>query len=113
VALKPLQAFLISFALGFISGFLFVTITLGLVSFLIPAQLLLFAQIAVALVLGVIYGILGLFVFYIGHAIGRLGLVTIAALLFILGIVFIQPEIDVFALIPLVFAFTSKKGRRR
>ena len=111
--LKPIHAFVLSFALGFISGFLFVTITLGFFSFLIPAQVLVFAQIAVALILGIIFGVVGLGIFYVGRSIGRLGLVTIAALLFILGIVFIQPEIDVFALIPLVFAFTAPKGRRR
>ena len=111
--LKPIHAFVLSFALGFISGFLFVTIAIGWLSFFGLGQIVVFAQILVAIIFGVIFGLLGLLVFYLGRSIGRLGLVTIAALLFVLGIVFIQPEIDVFALIPLVFAFTAPKGRRR
>jgi hypothetical protein len=112
MAMSPFQAFLISFALGFVIGFSFISLGLGWLSFFGLGRLVLELQLTLGVIVGVVFGGFGLGFYYLGRALGRKGLLAVAALLFVLGLVLVQPEVDALAVLPAAFALVGT-GRRR
>ena len=100
----PLQAFGFGFALGFIVGLAFG----GLVSLFFGVA----TGLAVAVAFGVVMGILSLVLFYVWRAIPRKAQLLVVILLLVMGLVAVQPELDVLALVGLLFTFLGVgKGR--
>lgn len=107
------QAFLLSFAIGFIVGFVFIGASLSWLSFFIGAQAVFIGSLVVGLVIGILTGTVGAGMFYIWRGLGRGGQLAVIGIILVIGLLTVQPEIDGLALVGLMFtALGVKKGRR-
>ncbi|MDE2040540.1 MAG: hypothetical protein KGO96_13115 [Elusimicrobia bacterium] len=102
-----------AFGLGFAVGFLvtLISITLAGIPFawLLPlfgyAKLALELELAASAVVGVLFGVTALVMWSIWGALDRKQQFGLVALLFIIGVIFLQPEIDAVALIGLALSY--------
>ena len=111
--LGPGTAFLLSFAIGFIVGFAFIGVSLGWLSFLVPASLIAQLSLVVGLMVGLFTAVLGVGLFYLWRSTTLGPQIAITAVIFVVGLLTGQVEFDGVALVGLLFSFMGVRSGRR